>query len=410
MQSSLFKANLLKNIKNNKNTIRTLNSSPLEYLHKQANATLVDFHGWNLPVKYPTPLLESAQHCRSKCSLFDVSHMLQTKITGENTGKLLNNLTVADVENLPEHSGTLTLFTNEKGGIIDDLIINKLDREDNFYVVSNAARANIDLPHMLKEAKKLGNVDIQVLKNPLIAMQGPKSEEILQKLVTNNVDLSNLYFMDGADVEISGMMCRVTRCGYTGEDGFEISCLNSKVVEEILKIGKEEHENDIAWAGLGERDILRLEGGMCLYGNDINETTSPYSARLLWTVAKNRRTKADFPGAEILLNEIANKTPSNNQFRVGLAKKTKGRAIRAGMDIYNETLDRKIGHVTSGSKAANLDPEKVDSIGQAYIEKGFHQNGKSCYLVPGGKKPSKKNSSEVVITKMPFLKTSYKMK
>lgn len=382
--------------------LRRLSHSPLEYLHVKAGASLVDFHGWFLPVQYKTPILESSKHTREKCSIFDVSHMLQTRITGPNTSKLLTNLTVADVEGLKENTGTLTLFPNENGGIIDDLIINKVSGNDDFYVVSNAARADVDLPHMMAEAKRIGDVEIEVLKNPLIAMQGPKSEEILQKLI-GGADLEKLFFMDGITTDVAGHPCRITRCGYTGEDGFEISCGSPEVVEKIFEADPE----NVALAGLGERDILRLEGGMCLYGNDIDDTTTAYSARLLWTVARSRRQKADFLGADTLLEEVANKQPKNNMFRVGIAKEAKGRAIRAGMDIYTEDLTTKIGRVTSGSKAANV--ENVDSIGQAYVEKGFHQNGKNCAVVPAGKKPTKKNSNVVVISKMPFLKTSYKV-
>jgi len=384
------------------NTIkRNINSSPLEYLHIKAGATLVDFHGWNLPVKYETPILDSSRYCRKYCSVFDVSHMLQTKITGKNALKLINNLTVADVENIAPNTGTLTLFPNETGGIIDDLIINKCNDDKEFYVVSNAARSDVDLPYMQKNAKQLGDVDIQVINNCLIAMQGPKSEEILQKLV--EVDLSKLFFMDGIVAKINGFDCRITRCGYTGEDGFEISCSSPKSVEAIFNL-----DSNVKWAGLGERDILRLEGGMCLYGNDIDETTSPYSARLLWTVAKNRRKKADFPGAEILLNEVATKTPINNKFRVGLTKNTSGRAMKQGMDIYTPDLKKKIGNITSGSIAANC--ENLHCIGQGYIEMGFHQNGKEIAYVPKGKNPTKKNLNIATISKMPFIKSQYKTK
>merc|ERR1719219_1664163 len=277
-------------------------TSPLESLHKAAGGKLIDFHGFVLPVSYENqPLVESSQHCRKKASLFDVSHMLQTRITGENACKLIHDLTVADAKSLDAHSGTLTLFPMENGGILDDLIINKLDDDDSWYVVSNAARKDVDLPHMQSHASKLGDVSLEVISNPLVALQGPLSEEILQPLV--ETDLSNLYFMDGVYTTLANVPCRITRCGYTGEDGFEISIEHPKAAEALIN----SNEN-LKWAGLGERDILRLEGGMCLYGNDINETTSAYSARLLWTVAKSRRAAADFWGADLLLDEISKKT------------------------------------------------------------------------------------------------------
>merc|ERR1719219_111193 len=304
-------------------------TSPLESLHKAAGGKLIDFHGFVLPVSYENqPLVESSQHCRKKASLFDVSHMLQTRITGENACKLIHDLTVADAKSLDAHSGTLTLFPMENGGILDDLIINKLDDDNSWYVVSNAARKDVDLPHMAKHAAKLKNCKIEVLENPLVALQGPLAEEILQKLIPD--DLSNLKFMQGITSKIDDNLVRITRCGYTGEDGFEISFENGAGVEKLFNSSE-----DLKWAGLGERDILRLEGGMCLYGNDIDETTTPYSARLLWTVAKSRRTASDFFGADILNEEVSNKTPKSEKFRVGIAKSDKkGRAIREGMDLY----------------------------------------------------------------------------
>ena len=305
--------------------------SPLEHLHIQAGGKLIDFHGFTLPVSYKNQgLIESSQHCRKEASLFDVSHMLQTRISGPNATKLIHDLTVCDAKNLEANSGTLTLFPMQNGGILDDLIVNKLDSDDAWYVVSNAARQDVDLPHLVKHASKIGDCQVQVLTNPLVALQGPKSEKILQNLVS--VDLSKLFFMDGVTTEIDGSLVRITRCGYTGEDGFEISFENGNGVEKLINSSEE-----LRWAGLGERDILRLEGGMCLYGNDINEETTAYSARLLWTVAKIRRENSDFIGSDVLNEEVENKTPRSGKFRVGIAKNVKkGRAIREGMDLYSD--------------------------------------------------------------------------
>lgn len=378
---------------------RLLHSSPLEKLHLEAKGQLGNFHGWNLPMQYSGfPIKESAKYTRSYCSLFDVSHMLQTRIQGPNAWKLIHNLTVADVRGLTPHTGTLTLFTMKNGGIQDDLIINKLEDDNNFYVVSNCARADVDLPLLLNEAKSLGDVEVSVIKNSLVALQGPEAENILQKLV--DVDLSSMVFMQATSAKIDNINCRITRCGYTGEDGFEISVDHPSAVETLLK-----SDDKLKWAGLAERDILRLEGGMCLYGNDISESTTPYSARLLWTIAKARRAAADFKGADKILQEISNKSPESNSFRVGLVKETAGRAIRAGMEVYADDLKTKIGTVTSGSPSANV--QGVESVGQAYIQKGFHQNGKSVVVTPKGKKPTSKNS--VVISKMPFVTTKYKV-
>jgi len=376
--------------------------SPLESLHVAAGGKLIDFHGFTLPVQYAgRGLVESAQHVRKACSLFDVSHMLQTRITGDNATQLLHELTVADPKALAPNTGTLTLFPLENGGILDDLIINKMNDDQSWYVVSNAARMDVDLPHMQACAKKLGNVEIEVVNNPLVALQGPLAESILQPLV--ETELSGMYFMDGVDTTLAGVPCRITRCGYTGEDGFEISVEHPDAVKALI-----ESNDNLFWAGLGERDILRLEGGMCLYGNDITEQTTPYSARLLWTVAKSRRKASDFAGADILNKEVQAKTPLSGEFRVGIAKKSKkGRAIREGMDLWSTDFETKVGKVCSGAAAANCD---LHSIGQAYVQKGHHKNGTNLAAVPAGKKPTAKNTIPVDITKMPFVKTNYKNK
>jgi len=375
-------------------------TSPLESLHIAAGGKLIDFHGFVLPVSYDNQgLIESSQHCRNKASLFDVSHMLQTRISGPNACKLIHDLTVADAKALDANSGTLTLFPMKSGGILDDLIVNKLDDDDSWYVVSNAARQDVDLPHICKHAAKIKDCKVEVITNPLVALQGPLSEQILQKLVP--ADLSKLTFMQGVTTTLDNSTIRITRCGYTGEDGFEISFENGAGVEKLLKSSE-----DLQWAGLGERDILRLEGGMCLYGNDINEQTTPYSARLLWTVAKSRRKANDFLGADVLNEEVSNKVPNSGRFRVGIAKSVKkGRAIREGMDLYSSDLSEMVGKVCSGAAAANCD---YHSIGQAYVQKGTHQVGKELKAVPSGKKPSLKIAIDVTITKMPFVKTNYK--
>ena len=166
--------------------------------------------------------------------------------------------------------------------------------------------------------------------------------------------------MDGFTAKINNHTCRITRCGYTGEDGFEISCDSVESVEALLSSA------DLKWAGLAERDVLRLEGGMCLYGNDLTEDTTPYSARLMWLVNKERRKDCKFPGAEKILKELEDKKPESGAFRVGLIKSSGGRALRAGMDVYDEGMTKIIGSTTSGSPCANV--EGVESIAQAYAD------------------------------------------
>lgn len=351
---------------------------------------MVPFAGWSMPVQYKDlSIIQSHHHTRESASLFDVSHMLQFKIHGKDRIKCLEELVVADIQALDVGTGTLSLFMNDQGGIRDDCIINNIG--DTLYVVSNAGCAEKIKPLVqdhISERKKDYNVDVEFLDDmSLLAVQGPKAANALQVGVKE--DLSAMKFMNGKTMSVFGVEdCRVTRCGYTGEDGFEISIPSAKiehVANSFLTI------SDVKLAGLGARDTLRLEAGLCLYGNDIDETTTPVEATLLWTVGKRRRTDADFPGAQIVLKHIKEKP---NRKRVGLISVgPPSRGHTPVLDLDENT----VGEVTSGCPS----PSVQKNVAMAYVPLQHAKIGTQLLLKRGKKR------IEATVVKMPFQPTRY---
>ncbi|TGZ52626.1 Aminomethyltransferase [Temnothorax longispinosus] len=354
---------------------------------------IVNFAGWLLPVQYRETIAVSHLHTRSLASLFDVGHMLQTRVSGKDAGEYLESLTTCDLKNLSKGAATLTVFTNEKGGILDDLIITK-DDEDRYFVVSNAGRRDEDSQLLLErqdDFKKISkNVYIDFLdplEQGLIALQGPTAATVLQSLV--KIDLQTLKFMNSVKTEVSGSRIRISRCGYTGEDGFEISVpANDAIdlVERILEIP------DVKLAGLGARDSLRLEAGLCLYGHDINENTTPVEAALTWLVAKRRRAEANFPGAKRILSQIKTGTTKK---RVGLLL-GQGPPAREGAPILTPEGER-VGSVTSGGPSPTLGRP----IAMGYMPPDLAQFGGGVLFEVRGK------TYKGTVTRMPFVKAKY---
>jgi aminomethyltransferase len=238
-------------------------------------------------------------------------------VSGKDSQAFLEHILIADLHNLNAGSATLSMFTTENGGIIDDCIVTRMS-EDSFYVVSNAGRADVDLEHMKVQLKMFkdgtAKVDIvPLLDKALIALQGPLSATVLQDGVHH--DLSQLKFMHSVLTDIYNISnCRISRCGYTGEDGFEISVPVDdavRLVDRLIASGK----GEVRLAGLGARDILRLEAGLCLYGNDISEETTPIEATLAWCISKRRRKEGGFIGHETILKQLKEKP---HRKRVGL--------------------------------------------------------------------------------------------
>ncbi|KAJ2060252.1 hypothetical protein GGI17_003882 [Coemansia sp. S146] len=360
-------------------------------LHKKHGAKFGPFAGWDMPLVYADQgALDSHLHTRKHASIFDVSHMLQTRIVGKDRHRFLEHLVVADLKELPVGGATLSLFTNPSGGIEDDTIITQ--QRDSLYVVSNAGCADKDLAHLLKHAKMFQNegADVEVLKiddHSLIALQGPASQKALEQLAA--VDLSQMPFMTGQFIDIKGVPCHVARSGYTGEDGFELSIPTG----EVVSITQALLENpQVKLAGLGARDSLRLEAGLCLYGSDIDSTTTPMEANLVWTVGKRRRAEGGFIGADVILEQIANKGGARR--RVGLV--IEGAPARAHAKVLSAEGE-EIGEITSGVPAPSLGK----NIAMAYVKKGF--NKKDTAL----KVQVRNRVQNATVVKMPFVPAGY---
>ncbi|XP_004554073.1 aminomethyltransferase, mitochondrial [Maylandia zebra] len=371
-------------------TETALKKTPLFDFHRGQGGKMVEFAGWSMPVQYKDSHIASHMHTREHCSIFDVSHMLQTNIHGKDGVKFMESLVVADIAELKDNQGTLTLFTNEKGGIIDDLIVTKTD-QGYLYVVSNAGCADKDSVHMkarLAEFKYAGSdVDLEFLDCALIAVQGPTMSQVLQAGLKE--DLSKLTFMTSALATVFGVPdCRLTRCGYTGEDGVEISVPESRVVELTEKLLT---NSEVKLAGLGARDSLRLEAGLCLYGNDIDETTTPVEATLVWTIGKRRRQAKDFPGADIIIPQIKAKTARK---RVGLV--STGPPVRQHTPILSPD-GKVIGEVTSGCPSPCL----KKNIAMGYVDAAFAKNGTAIQV------EVRKKAVPATVSKMPFVPTKY---
>lgn len=361
---------------------------------------MVDFAGHLLPVQYADMGVSASHlHTRNKASLFDVSHMLQTLIKGRDCISWFEKLCPVDLHRMENGSSALTAFLNESGGILDDLIVTKVDAE-NLYVVSNAGRMDHDKKHMTEfyEFAKAKGKDIHmkfldVSERSLIAVQGPKAVESFQNLCTK--DLSHLYFMKSAEMKVAGIDgCRVTRCGYTGEDGVEVSMpasSASRICEILMR------SPNVRLAGLGARDSLRLEAGLCLYGNDINDTITPVEANLTWLIAKRRREDGDFMGAGVVLKQIRDGVSKR---RVGLRLES-GPPARRGVAIMDLKMEGDaIGVVTSGCPSPSLG----GNVAMGYVEEKYKKQGTNILV-------NIRNSYiECQVAKMPFVPAKYHIK
>ncbi|KAF9169637.1 hypothetical protein BGX21_010176 [Mortierella sp. AD011] len=370
-------------------TSEVLKKTVLYDYHVENGGKMVPFAGWSMPVQYSN-LGVGASHnwTRTNASVFDVSHMLATRITGKDRVKFYETLTVADIENLPVGSSTLSVFTNENGGIIDDTIICK--HQDSLYIVSNAGCADKDLAHIRSHLKEFqnkgGDVDLKIIDDhSLIALQGPKAAPVLEALIGK--DLRDLAFMDSRFITIKGIECHVARSGYTGEDGFEISVPNSDAVEFTKMLISDPR---VELAGLGARDSLRLEAGLCLYGHDLDDTITPVEAGLTWTIGKRRRTEGGFLGAATIQDQLKNGV---SRRRIGLV--VQGAPAREGAQIFaNGEL---VGKVTSGCPS----PSTKKNVAMGYVKNGLHKSGTELEVEVRGRK------QKAVVTKMPFVPAGY---
>eukprot|EP00923_Selenidium_pygospionis_P025493 GHVN01044966.1.p1 GENE.GHVN01044966.1~~GHVN01044966.1.p1 ORF type:complete len:398 (-),score=56.70 GHVN01044966.1:282-1475(-) len=368
-----------------------LKETPLAALHKKLGGRMVPFCGWNMPLNYKESTNQAHKHCREKASLFDVSHMGQLKISGKNRVAFIERWVCGDIEGLKPGQSRLTLLTTDNGGILDDTIVTKQD--DYLSMVVNAGCFDKDFAHLTAcvKADKATGMDVQVEHlgdRGLLALQGPTAMLALQKHIST--DLTKMPFMSVWVGEVAGVPgCTVTRCGYTGEDGVEISIPNEGVETVAVKLLATE---GVMPCGLGARDSLRLEAGLCLYGHDMDEDTTPVEASLLWTIPKHRRTPTAFNGAQRICKQIELGAPRK---RVGLV--VTGGIAREGADIIDPDIAASVGRVTSGT----MGPSINKAIAMAYVDWRFAKVGTALSVNINGKI----KNAEVV--KMPFVPNKF---
>ena len=340
---------------------------PLDELHRQLGAKMVPFAGYDMPVQYGEGIMAEHLHTRTQASLFDVSHMGQVCVRGDNPDKALEKLVPGDIVSLAQRSSRYTMFTNEQGGIIDDLMITR--RSDYISLVVNASRKDVDVAHM---RDILGSdYDVEIMDNlTLLALQGPKAAEVMARF---SKPAQHMPFMSSTKLHIADIPCFMSRSGYTGEDGYEIS-VPVNAVNDLARLFLDEPE--VKPAGLGARDSLRLEAGLCLYGNDITETTTPIEAGLNWTISGRRREEGGFPGAEIIQQQLREGAPRK---RVGILPKGKAPA-RAHTEITDPN-GNTIGEVTSGGFA----PTIGGPVAMGYVDLLHSPIGTAVNLVVRGK-------------------------
>jgi len=361
----------------------TLRTTPLDAWHRAQGARMVPFAGYAMPVQYQGVIAEH-QHCRTSAGLFDVSHMGQAALTGAAAAAALERLVPGDIAGLKPGRQRYTLLTNEAGGIIDDLMVANLGN-DRLFLVVNAARRSVDLPHI--EASLPPAVRLATLEDrALLALQGPLAAQVLQRLCPA---APSLPFMGVSETLVAGNPCLISRSGYTGEDGFEIS-VPADHAEALAQALVEQPE--VAPAGLGARDSLRLEAGFCLYGNDIDELTTPVEAGLLWVIGKRRRAAWDFPGAEVVRDQLQTGTP---RLRVGI--RPEGHALaRALTDIVADD-GTAAGTVTSGGFSPTINAP----IAMGYVRRDLADDGTSLHLMVRGK------PLPAVVAPLPFVPHRY---
>jgi glycine cleavage system T protein (aminomethyltransferase) len=364
-----------------------LRRTPLYRLHRDSGAKFAAFAGYDMPVQYAGGILSEHQHTRRAAGLFDVSHMGQLALSGGGAAAALEALMPIDVIGLPAGLQRYGLLTNASGGILDDLMVTNLG--DRLFLVVNGACKAADIAHL--RANLSGGCALDVLADrALLALQGPAAARVLGRLAPQT---TRQAFMTAAEVELEGVGCLVSRSGYTGEDGFEIS-LPAAACEAVAR--RLLAEDEVALIGLGARDSLRLEAGLCLYGADLDEGTTPVEAGLAWALSKARRADGarpgGYPGAEVILAQLAGGAPRR---RVGL--KPDGRApVRGGTELVDDT-GRKVGSATSGGYG----PTVGAPVAMGYVEAALARDGAVLTALVRGK------PQPVQVTRLPFVKHNY---
>jgi aminomethyltransferase len=339
--------------------------TPLHALHEELGAKFVPFAGYEMPVQYRLGVLGEHLQCRKAAGLFDVSHMGQLRLRGTAPALALETLVPGEIQALKPGRTRYTLLTTEAGGIIDDLMVTNL--EDHLFLVVNAGNKQDDILHLTAH---LGDqVEIEYLEtHALLALQGPAAVGVMARLAP---DLASMPFMSARAASIGDHACFVTRSGYTGEDGWEISVAGS-IAEALARLLLAQPE--VAPIGLGARDSLRLEAGLCLHGHDIDQTTTPVEAALEWAIGQRRRREGGFPGAAIIQRQLAEGAPRR---RIGILPDGKAPA-REQTEIRQG--DTRIGVVTSGG----FGPSVGGPIAMGYVDAGHAADGTAIELIVRG--------------------------
>ena len=370
-----------------------LNHTPLFDLHADLGAKIVPFAGYAMPVQYPMGVMKEHLHCRAQAGLFDVSHMGQVILRGDSydaIARAFETLVPMDVLDLDQDKQRYGFFTNEAGGIEDDLMF--ANRGDHLFVVVNAACKDADIARMKAALEPDVTVEV-VADRALIALQGPSAEAALSRL---NPAVADMVFMDVATLDLLGVSCWISRSGYTGEDGYEISVPNDAadaLCRALLEM------DEVEPIGLGARDSLRLEAGLCLYGNDIDTGTNPVEAALTWAMQKARRAggarEGGFPGAAQIFSALAEGVA---QKRVGLLPQ--GRApMRAGTEIFaSDTGGEPVGTVTSGG----FGPTVNGPVAMGYVGSGYAAVGTELFGEVRGKR------MPLTVAKLPLVPANFK--
>ncbi len=354
---------------------------PLAALHRRHGARMAPFAGYAMPIHYPQGILAEHQHTRTRAGLFDVSHMGAISVVGAQAAEALEALLPTDLRDLPIGRQRYTFFTNDAGGVLDDLMIARLDPQ-RFWLIVNASRKHDDLEWL---QTRLGGRGLQITAHEdraLLALQGPAAAGVLAPILP---PVAPMRFMDVLRLPFEGAECVLSRSGYTGEDGYEISVPNDRaaaLAERLLA------EPDVALAGLGARDSLRLEAGLCLYGNDLDASISPTEAGLAWAIPKARRSggarAGDYPGSERLARELAEGCARQ---RVGL--RPEGRApLRAGQALTG-AHGQPAGHISSGGFGATIDGpialayvDRTHASPDSILHARVREQDRACRVVP----------------------------
>ena len=364
-------------------------TTPLNALHTGLGARMVPFAGYSMPVQYPAGLVAEHHHTRNAAGLFDVSHMGQLCLSGPDAAAAFESLMPMDVMGLGLHKQRYGLLLNDEGGIIDDMMF--VNRGEDIFVIVNGACKHGDLAHIQQRIGSRCTIEPQ-FDRALLALQGPQAVTALQRLVPG---VEQLVFMTGMAFNLDGADLYITRSGYTGEDGFEIS-LPAHAAEAFARALLAQPE--VKPIGLGARNSLRLEAGLCLYGNDIDTTTTPVEANLNWAMQKVRRTggarAGGFPGADKILAQLDGSAPAQ-RLRVGLVGLERV-PVREHVELHNDA-GQKVGEVTSGLLAPTAD----QPVALAYVQAEYAASGTRLNAMVRGK------AVPMQVSPLPFVPNRY---